>query len=72
MKLEFSDSQLNKLIKEVKDNPLAIGVLLTHQELVSIYEELLMKSNSNAIFLTGKDRKILIDDRWITVKILTH
>lgn len=70
MKLEFKESQLSLLIKEIKDNPSAIGVLLTNQELVNIYEELLLKNNSNAIFITGKERKILVDDRWIIVSIL--
>lgn len=69
MKLVFEQSQLDLLIKLVKDNPQPMYVLLTASELNAIYEELIAAKNSMAVLIKSSHRQILIDGRWIQLRV---
>jgi len=70
MKLKFPESLLEKLLVSLDKNPEANGVMLTKDELISIYDELLEMRNSNCILINGKDRKLQFDGRWIEVEVV--
>jgi hypothetical protein len=69
MKFIFAESLLTKLKKELLVNPSAIGIELTSRELMSIYDELLAAKDSNCIFLSEKERFLLLNNRKISVTI---
>jgi hypothetical protein len=71
MKLNFPRSKYDELTAMVIANPDAISISVTNQELVAIYSELLENNNSQCIFISGHDKKLFIDSRWIPIKVIS-
>ena len=71
MKLIFPESQLTKALDKIRDNPTATGLLVTHAELNAMYDELLATGNSQCVLISGNDKKLHVDGRWIEIKVET-
>jgi hypothetical protein len=70
MKLIFPRSVLETLLTAVRSNPSATGVIVNSDELVAIYDELVATKNSNSVMISGNDKKLHIEGRWIEIKVL--
>lgn len=71
MKLIFAESIHSQLVTALRANPDAVGVELTHAELVAIYDEVLASNDpSNAVLLSCRERIFVLDGR--TYRVLIH
>ena len=70
MKLVFKQSQMDILKEMLVNNPDAVGVRLTHEEYVSIMDDLVQERNPNCVLIShAGNRKLHIGTRWIAVEV---
>lgn len=70
MKLIFAESLLSRLVAALRANPDAVGVEMTMEELVAIYDEVLVSPNpGNAVLLAGQQRVFVLDGKTYRVLV---
>lgn len=70
MRLQFPMSKLTELRTNLRANPDATGVVLTHAEFADVIGELLDAGDTNAALIGGMHRKTFqIDSRTIEVTL---
>jgi hypothetical protein len=70
MKLIFAESVYAKLVTELRANPDAVGVELTHAELVAVYDEVLSSPNpGNAVLLASQSRQFVLNGKTYRIVV---